>query len=59
LGLDIFGPAITSADFQSAGMRPFAMLALKMERILDQKAAVRLISVPSSECRQGQLLSED
>ncbi len=33
LGLDIFGAGITSADFQSVGMQPCAMLALKMEQI--------------------------
>jgi hypothetical protein len=33
LGFDIFGTGITSADFQSVGMRPCAILALKMEHI--------------------------
>ena len=33
LGLDIFGTGITPADFQSVGLRPCAMLALKMEHI--------------------------
>ena len=59
LGLDIFGTGVASADFQSVGMRPCAMLVLLRWNILDQQAAVQLISVPSSECRRGQLLSED